>query len=130
LTDERSKVSDQLTLDHIVELHKKFPLLKGNDIERAKLLRLASSSNYKLVYNNEKNVVELRDLKNPESPVIKDNKVYTFENFAEDYYKGIGLWQVDARHQQQQQQQQGGGKDNKGISQPESDLQAALEALG
>lgn len=133
LASERNKITDQQIVDQLVKLHSKYPLLKGNDIERAKALKEIAGLQYKVVLNSEKGVVELRDKNNPEAPIIKDNKVFTFDNFAEDYYKNIGLWQIDARNQQQQQrqqqqqqQQQQNGGVKSGIA---ADLAAALDAL-
>ena len=130
LNSERSKVTDQLSQDYLVSLHSKFPLLKGNDVERARALRILAGAQYKVVYNNEKKIAELRDMSNPESPVIKDGKVYTFEQFAEDHYKNNGLWQIDARHQRDQNPKPAlDPKDTKGKPSQLSDLEAAIAAV-
>lgn len=133
------------------------PVREGEDAtktlqKRANALKAALRAEYGEFWNPEKGELELRDKTKTENPVILEgNKILTPKDFAESYFKDLGIWQTDTRnqdaHQQQQQfqqqqqqggagqynggwqqQQQGGGQQQMGQQMP-ADLASAISKI-
>lgn len=65
---------------------------------RAAALKMALRAEYGDHWDPTKKALELRMKDKPENPVILDgNKVLTPKDFAENYFKNLGMWQEDTR---------------------------------
>src|SRR5690606_18646944 len=100
------KVSDFLATKVIP----KIPLVDGDMKIRTSLLKSALAERFNLVMND-KNELELRDKDNIEKPVIdtEKNAIYQPEQFASEFFTGLGIVKTDNRGSETKTDVPGGG---------------------
>lgn len=98
LNQEKSKVTNYHINNQLESLLKDIPLLEGDNSKRAKLLKVALEESFNPVWNEKDHKIELRKKENIEHLASIDGKIVDVKDYAQNYFKEIGLLQTDTRH--------------------------------
>lgn len=101
LLKANNKLNDFKITDYLEKtILPNIPLVDGDNKIRTNLLKSTLMNEFNLVYNDEKGVVDVRKKDDINLPVIsKDNNLLKIEDFATDFFKGLGVVKIDNRHE-------------------------------
>lgn len=115
IAEQIQKVNDRYMEGYYSDILGQMPLIGEDPKAKLEALKNAINANYKPIWNEAKNEVELREKNNPDKLVILDNSnILTPKAYAEQYFGSLGMIKKDMSNENATDHINTGGQPNIG----------------